>query len=516
MAMTVRRLIAVRKLGLSLVAGRAGLDRTITWAHAIELADPSPWLSGGELVMTTGLHFPDTDAGQHEYVQRIVDSGSAALAIDTGVRFQKVPPAVCAAGDEFGIPVLAVAATTPFIAISRAVIDDLTADQVRLVQRVVEGQENLARAAMHGGIPALVDTLSRTIDSAVCVIDRSGVVLAESGADAVDLVNRVRNQVDRGQRRRRGASRAVVDEYGSLTIQQLPTAGEKPGHLAISSARPLDDRERLLVGHAVALLSIEFAKPARLIDAEHRLRKAVTLALLQESSDVDASLLRYFGFAPDTSITVVVFTGVGPLLLAEQQLIAALEDESARYLMANLHTTEGIAFAVNANVAKGIVQRVYTRVRTRLRRQITGGIGEPTIVTSANVSLQQALSAARVGEVSGHKLVSFSELGTFSLLLSTQSYDMLRAISARWLGPIEEHDRTHNNELMKSLESFLNQNGHWEAAAADLGVHRHTLRNRIERVVELIGRDLDSAHTRSELWIALKARELLSMQSNRR
>ncbi|HEX9175345.1 MAG TPA: PucR family transcriptional regulator ligand-binding domain-containing protein, partial [Mycobacterium sp.] len=223
MAMTVRRLIAVRKLGLSLVAGRAGLDRTITWAHAIELADPSPWLSGGELVMTTGLHFPDTDAGQHEYVQRIVDSGSAALAIDTGVRFQKVPPAVCAAGDEFGIPVLAVAATTPFIAISRAVIDDLTADQVRLVQRVVEGQKNLARAAMHGGIPALVDTLSRTIDSAVCVIDRSGVVLAESGADAVDLVNRVRNQLDRGQRRQRGASRAVVDEYGSLTIQQLPT-----------------------------------------------------------------------------------------------------------------------------------------------------------------------------------------------------------------------------------------------------------------------------------------------------
>ena len=129
MAMTVRRLIAVRKLGLSLVAGRAGLDRTITWAHAIELADPSPWLSGGELVMTTGLHFPDTDAGQHEYVQRIVDSGSAALAFDTGVRFQKVPPAVCAAGDEFGIPVLAVAATTPFIAISRAVIHDLTADQ---------------------------------------------------------------------------------------------------------------------------------------------------------------------------------------------------------------------------------------------------------------------------------------------------------------------------------------------------------------------------------------------------
>jgi purine catabolism regulator len=516
MAMTVRRLIAVRKLGLSLVAGRAGLDRTITWAHAIELSDPSPWLSGGELVMTTGLHLPDTDAGQHEYVQRIFDSGSAALAFDTGVRFQKVPPAVCAAGDELGIPVLAVAPKTPFIAISRAVIDDLTADQVQLIQRVVQGQENLARAAMHGGIPALVDTLSRTIDSAVCMIDRSGAVLAESGSDAVDLVNRVRNQLDREQRRRRTASRVVVDEYGSLTIQQLPTAGEKPGYLAVSSTQPLDDRERLLVGHAVALLSIELAKPAGLIDAEHRLRKAVTLALLQDASNVDASLLRYFGFAPDSPITVVVFTGVGPLLLAEQQLTAALEDESAGYLMANLHNTEDIAFAVNADVDEDIIRRVYARVRTRLRRQVAGGIGEPTIIRSANVSLQQALSAARVGEVSGHKLVSFSELGTFSLLLSTQSHDMLQAISARWLGPLEEHDRKHNSDLVKSLESFLNHNGHWEAAAAELGVHRHTLRNRIERATELMGRDLDSAHTRSELWIALKAKELLSMQSNRR
>ena len=516
MAMTVRRLIAVRKLGLSLAAGRAGLDRTITWAHAIELADPSPWLSGGELVMTTGLHLPDTDAGQRDYVQRIVDSGSAALAFDTGVRFPEVPPAVCATGDEFGIPVLAVAPATPFIAISRAVIDELTADQVRLVQRVVQGQENLARVTVQGGIPALVDTLGRAIDSAVCVIDRSGVVLAESGADTVDLVNRVRNQLHRDQRRRRGASRAVVDEYGSLTIQRLPSAGEKPGHLAVSSARPLDDTERLLVGHAVALLSIELAKPARVIDAEHRLRKAVTLALLQDNPNVDPSLLRYFGFTPDTSITVVVFTDVGPLLPAEQQLIAALEDESARYLMANLPNSEGIAFLVNTTTAEDIAQRVYARVRTRLRRKVNGGIGNATTAASANVSLQQALSAAGVGEVDGHKLVSFSELGTFSLLLSTQSQDVLRAICARWLGPIEEHDSKYHSDLVKSLGAFLNHNGHWEAAAAELGVHRHTLRKRIDRVVELIGRDLDSAHTRSELWIALKARELLSLESDRR
>lgn len=46
MAMTVRRLIGINDLALSLVAGRVGIDRVISWAHAIELTDPSPWLSG--------------------------------------------------------------------------------------------------------------------------------------------------------------------------------------------------------------------------------------------------------------------------------------------------------------------------------------------------------------------------------------------------------------------------------------------------------------------------------------
>lgn len=510
MVMTVRRLIAAPELGLSLVAGRTGVSRTITWAHAIELADPSPWLSGGELVMTTGLHLPGTDAEQYRYVQRIVECGSAALAFDTGVRFQRVPSAICAAADEMGIPVLAVSPTTPFIAISRAVIDELTADQVRLVQRVVQGQEKLARATMHGGIPALVETLSSDLKCSVCVMDRSGLVLAESGSGATDLVARVHDQLDRDQRRRRG-SRAIVDDQGSLTIQQLPGAGEGQGHLIVASAEPLGSTERLLVGHAVALLSIELAKPARVIDAEQRLRVGVTLALLQNSLEVDESLLQFLGFAPDSSIAVAVFTGVGPLMPATQQLTAALEDESVPYLMSSLRNGEGIAVGVGAEVATELADRVYTRMRTRLRRRINGGIGGPAIITSANLSLQQALSAVRVAEASGHKLVSFTDLGTFSLLLSTQSDDVLRAISTRWLGVIDDYDRDHRTKLVESLESFLHHNGHWEAAAAELGVHRHTLRKRMDRVVELIGRDLDSAHARSELWIALKARELLSL-----
>lgn len=513
MSMTVRRLIAVTDLELSLVAGRPGLDRVITWAHAIELTDPSPWLSGGELVMTTGLHLSESAGEQRDYVQRIVESGSTAIAFDTGVRFRRVPPAVCAAGDEFGIPVLAVSPKTPFIAISRAVIDEITADQVRLVQKVVQGQENLARVTMRGGIPSLVRTLSSALNCTVCVLDRSRVVLAESGTGTVELVERVQGQLDRNQKRRRSMSQVIVDDDVTVTIQQVPGADEKQGYLAVSSAEPLDDSERLLVGHALALLSIELAKPAQVIDAEQRLRAGVTHALFDGALDVDSALLRYFGFAPDSSVVVAVFTDIGPALPAEHQLAAALDAHP--YLMAGVRDGEGLAMVVDAEGADHLLQQVYNHARTGLRRAINGGVGAAAGISNAKLSLQQALSAVRVAEAGGHRLVGFAELGTFSLLLSTQPDTVLQSISNRWLGVLDDYDTENGAKLVQSLESFLHHNGHWESAAVELGVHRHTLRGRVTRIVELIGRDLDSAHTRSELWIALKARELLAQGASK-
>ena len=55
----------------------------------------------------------------------------------------------------------------------------------------------------------------------------------------------------------------------------------------------------------------------------------------------------------------------------------------------------------------------------------------------------------------------------------------------------------------------MEASGRWNDAAESLGVHRHTLRHRIRRIERLTGRDLDSARDRVELWLALKARELL-------
>ena len=108
MAVTVEWLVRQAKLGLTVVAGAQCLDREILWAHAIELPDPGPYLSGGELVMTTGINVGRTRQAQRDYVSRLVAADASALAFDTGIRFAQVPPGIVAAADELGLPVLQV------------------------------------------------------------------------------------------------------------------------------------------------------------------------------------------------------------------------------------------------------------------------------------------------------------------------------------------------------------------------------------------------------------------------
>jgi purine catabolism regulator len=77
------------------------------------------------------------------------------------------------------------------------------------------------------------------------------------------------------------------------------------------------------------------------------------------------------------------------------------------------------------------------------------------------------------------------------------------------LGPIETSDGHYGDELMRSLEAFIECNGQWERAAQRLYCHRHTLRYRIRKVEELTGRDLANARDRIEFWLALRGRELV-------
>jgi purine catabolism regulator len=129
-------------------------------------------------------------------------------------------------------------------------------------------------------------------------------------------------------------------------------------------------------------------------------------------------------------------------------------------------------------------------------------------------SLREAKYALQVCRLEGWPHAGFEDLGSYRLLLSMADPGALRAFADSLLAPLDAYDREQNGELIGSLQAFLHHNARWETAAAQLYVHRHTLRYRMRKVEELTRRDLASSFDRMEFWLALRARDLLSADAD--
>jgi PucR family transcriptional regulator, purine catabolism regulatory protein len=120
-----------------------------------------------------------------------------------------------------------------------------------------------------------------------------------------------------------------------------------------------------------------------------------------------------------------------------------------------------------------------------------------------------ALRAAAAANGNAPEVASYADLGAVRLLLALQDDQALESYCRTVLGPVQDEEGGYGEELLRSLDVFIEHNGHWEHAAKALYCHRHTLRYRVRRVEQLTGRDFSHARDRIEFWLALRGRELV-------
>lgn len=260
MALTVRTLATQADLGLRLLAGAGAAQDPITWVHVSELDDPTPFLSGGELLLTTGLFVrPGTDVPA--YVDRLAAAGVLGLGFGIGLSCAQVPAELVAAADRIGLPVLEVPRRTPFIALSRAVSRALAADEYAAVTRTFTAQQELARAAVSPDSPArLIRLLARKVDGWVVLLDGRGEVLALGGDGAAATAPAVAVEAARLREHRGSVGASIeIDRDGRpdrVSLQPIGAGPVRRGFLAVGHAGPLAAAERHLVNAAVMLLTL--------------------------------------------------------------------------------------------------------------------------------------------------------------------------------------------------------------------------------------------------------------------
>ena len=504
-------------MGLELAVGSDGADAPVRWVHISELPDPTPWLSGGELLLTTGIQL-ESDARQREFVRLLSGCHLAGLGFGTGFDHDVLPPALVEEAAALGFPVFEVPYELPFIALTEKAFTRLVNEQYEVLQRGIAIHKRLERLVLEeSGLDEVVRALAAAIGGAVSVLSARGEPIA-SKTFRRQVPAAAMEEIGAEVRRRSSEFSPDHPEMAGRTLV-LPISIRGKGApqawlVAARDAGGLGDFERLILQQAVTVVALELMRQRAMRDTERRLAGDVLAEALtgRPSANELAVRLRPFGVGAEAAVLVfagqdgappaqaegdldrfLADAGVGALVAARERLLCAVVDASEE--------TDTVALAGRAREA---LVAEHGDLRAAASR--------PAPVGSLRRTFHEArcaLEAAGLANGAAPPVASYRDLGAFQLLLSLQDDDALRLYCDSVLGPLEDGSGEYGDELLRSLEAFIEHNGQWEKAARELYCHRHTLRYRIRRVEELTGRDLSSARDRIEFWLALRARELV-------
>ncbi|MEW2298988.1 helix-turn-helix domain-containing protein [Streptomyces sp. NPDC006655] len=487
-------LLTREDLALRRIAGPSDPSLVVHAAHTSEMADPYPYLLGGELLLTAGVHIPETaDPGTYfdGYVSRIVAAGGAALGFGLAPVHDTVPAALAAACDRHGLPLLEVPPGTPFTAVARAVWQLLAQARLAELRRVTDAQQSLAAAASRPDpVPAVLRQLAVRLGGWTALYGPEGTEIASAGREPEPPVRDALAEL---------AEVVRPSGPGTPTSATHATAGT---HLAAYA---------LGTGFALGV-----ATPAR-EPGDHTIASVATVLLTLLTGEQQtgsgaartAALVRLMlGRAPDE--VAPLLGGDGNWLVVE----ACQNDRRDRPSPGARGTARQApthplppdllaATALGATLGSPLIDpggdttRILLPADRTLEPQPgwTLGVSAPVPAQHLPTAATQAARAlARARATRTPLLRHGSHPGLAELVPREEAQAHARTL----LAPLAEHPA-----LTETLRTWLSLHGSWDRTAVALAVHRNTVRQRIARCAALLGTELDDPDVRMELWFAL-------------
>ncbi|KRF24387.1 PucR family transcriptional regulator [Phycicoccus sp. Soil803] len=488
--LTIGDLIAMPHLGLEMVAGHGGAENAVLWTHTSELAEPGPWLEGGELLIVNGFGIPPTGPAQAKYIESLSRYRLAGIAIS--VRSPDLTPELLAAADRCNFPVLKIPRQVPFIELSYLVANASDRSARGRLSRHLEIFKTLRLRNSRGGdVATIYAQLEKVSGYRLSVLTPTwrpllsqwprvpaGVALNPQMAGSTEL-----QVIDGGF-----IVPMVVGDRVTAYLVGLEHSDAKPGGLAA-------------LQHVSTLAVLDAIDDQRRREALHREGGELFAQALDERADLDELAKRFVAFGLDSGAgpRVLAFAEVSaeadgsvpteltvrdwmadrdiPHLLINQEHLVALalcNDEELRALVTDLELSMGVSSRMTG-----------LEDLRRMRRQAVWSLSVAMQAPQPNVVLaEQQLGLAR---------------------WLNPDLETVRHLAGEALHPLREYDTANGSELVSTLAVYFRHQGRLRPAAEQLFIHEHTLTYRLKRIEQLTSKDLKSYRDAFELWLAIEA-----------
>ncbi|WP_328337660.1 PucR family transcriptional regulator [Streptomyces violaceus] len=525
------------------LAGADRLGRSVRWVHAGEVPHIASLLKGGELLLTTGYGLGTRPAEQRAFVRTLAERGIAALVVELGPRFTRLPAALVDTARSAGLPLVQLHREVPFVTVTEEVHTEIVNGHYALLQRAEEVHRRCTEALLGGGgVPQVLGILADFGGNPVFLETADGQLLYAAGAgpEGADPL-----QVWEGLR---GQHRDEPPLPGSVLVD-VPGGGPGSGgvraRLVLLPVRTsLAPVHRMAAERAAGILAVVLmqARQEEELAARGRGDFLTDLAEGRVTAEDAPAQARVLGFRP----------GEGPLLPMVMRLGDALSPDGgtarssgaesgggwavlARAVAEELASV-GVPVLLGVRPVEGRVpvllglrseserQMVADRVAATLRAGVErAGMlrpgGQPPVVvvgmaggwTAAASGLRHAAETATAAQgLPDRPWYDARRLDIDLLLWRLRDHPDLAAFVDRALGPLLEHDRRSRPPLLPTLATYLAHAGRKAETARELHLNRQTLYNRLARIGDLLGTDLDDPQTVLALSLALRARRHVS------
>jgi PucR family transcriptional regulator, purine catabolism regulatory protein len=501
MSITVRELLQLPHLRLTLTAGEAGLDRRVSWVHSSDLPDPWQWLGPAELLLTNGTNLSADKSAQVRFIDRLAEAGASGLGIGLGMAGPPLSDLAARRADELALPLMAVPYSMPFTAVARAVADANDREEALLLGRVARVYE-LLRASVIAGRPGpeMFRRLGEELGVRLYLVDpETGLSLFGDGertsfASALAASYAAHGDAIPGVLRL-SRPQAASGEPGAFAVE---VPGDQPTALV---AEPVGDQlpSLVLLHHIATGGALELAQLAAVQERQRRLGADLLSQLLDRRIDerVAEPLIADAGL--DLAVTVLAVARA-----ADDRGGAELHRKLARrhlpHLLLDLDHLLHVVLP-EAAVNPQLIAALGAPARA------VGSSDRIATVGRLPDAAREARWALGVAEIENRTLVRY---GDPTALLLPRSVTEAQALVSRILGPLIAHDAEHGSAYVGTLRAMLQHDRSWQLAAAELQIHRQTLGYRIRQIERLAGRGLTRTEHLAEWWFALRAYDLLA------
>jgi sugar diacid utilization regulator/GAF domain-containing protein len=402
--------------------------------------------------------------------------------------------------------------------------------QRALIQLVLEGE----------GLPAIVRTMAAQIGGQVGVFGSDFEPLAVYPRDAATdrMVAKLR-RVAQGPSPKAGSLTTVADDDRWITLQPIAAGRDALGWFCLLSEQAPSANVEIAIGEAVLSCALSQLEQRAADQARSEAQDEILWDLLEGSLDHRrAAMARanrlHMDLARPHRVVHALIEEFDEAVKAEgwdtarvERLRRELRGMSQRVLSEH---GAGELLSIRGNSLMAVVpcdepiavRKLVRALRPEIQRMIPGvnvvwGISaaheNPLDYKTANSEAHIALRAAR--RMGGDQVGVYDQLGVVRLLLASDEDADLSEFVSEIIGPLIEHDRTHDAVLTTTLRAYFDADCSQQVAAKRLFVHHKTLRYRLDRIEALTSLDLRRHEDRLRADLALKIHEVMEMRDIR-